>query len=430
MVVLSVICSCTLTGPGGLLGNKSPHEEYKERLTISRLNETVMGRQWMEASGQSLMKAVRIQLPYRETGYFSANEVSAFAFSFNARRGEKISITLTTIPKTNFNVFADLFLFESKKTDPFRLVASAESKDSTFTYDVEDDDTFLIRIQPELICQGEYTLTIRTGPSLAFPVKGKTNIGSLYGDPRDRGARRHDGIDIFAPRHAPAVAAANGVIMQVNENALGGKVVWLNAAGKNFTLYYAHLDSQLVHPGQIVKAGDTIGLVGNTGNARTTSPHLHFGIYSGGGTYDPLPFVKAATKEVPAVTVSTDKLNKWVRVKSGNQKLYSEATTGSAAVRTLPESTLLKAQAATQNNYKVLLPDGTLGYIPGKVIADAETPLKKISIHNQQPLFDQPDTMAARKRVLTANSTLNLLGTFNQYNFVRDDDGHIGWIPK
>ncbi|MGY8915482.1 MAG: peptidoglycan DD-metalloendopeptidase family protein, partial [Flavobacteriales bacterium] len=60
--------------------------------------------------------------------------------------------------------------------------------------------------------------------------------------------------------------------------------------------YYAHLDSIIARDGQRVKRGDTLGLVGNTGNARTTPPHLHFGIYGRGtGAINPLSFLKQET---------------------------------------------------------------------------------------------------------------------------------------
>ena len=48
----------------------------------------------------------------------------------------------------------------------------------------------------------------------------------------------------------------------------------------------------MVSGGNRVRVGDTLGFVGNTGNAKTTPPHLHFGIYTRGGAIDPLPFVK------------------------------------------------------------------------------------------------------------------------------------------
>ncbi|MEJ7667034.1 MAG: peptidoglycan DD-metalloendopeptidase family protein [Hymenobacter sp.] len=149
-------------------------------------------------------------------------------------------------------------------------------------------------MQPELLAAGRYTLRLWRGPGLGlFPVKGRTDqaIGSLWGSERDKGARRHEGVDIFAPRGTPAVAATDGYITRTGESKLGGLVVWL-ADNQGQNLYYAHLDKQLVQPGQRVRAGDTLGLVGNTGNARTTAPHLHFGIYRGGrGAVDPWPFL-------------------------------------------------------------------------------------------------------------------------------------------
>ncbi|WP_239691961.1 peptidoglycan DD-metalloendopeptidase family protein, partial [Hymenobacter coccineus] len=70
---------------------------------------------------------------------------------------------------------------------------------------------------------------------------------------RDGGARRHEGIDIFAPRGTPAVAAAAGTVTRLGNTRLGGNVVWLSADGTDEHLYYAHLDRQLVQPGQRVR---------------------------------------------------------------------------------------------------------------------------------------------------------------------------------
>src|SRR5690606_40254314 len=119
---------------------------------------------------------------------------------------------------------------------------------------------------------------------LAFPIANKStqNIASFWGDPRDGDARKHEGGDVFASRGTPVVAASAGRVRRVGDNRLGGKVVWLSSSELGHSQYYAHLDSQLVNVGQSVSAGDTIGLVGNTGNAITTAPHLHFGIYRSG----------------------------------------------------------------------------------------------------------------------------------------------------
>src|SRR5690606_5480939 len=77
----------------------------------------------------------------------------------------------------------------------------------------------------------------------------------------------------------PVLAATDGVILSVRHTPIGGKVIWMRPDGEDVELYYAHLDRQDVRPGERVRAGDQIGLVGNTGNARGTSPHLHFGVY-------------------------------------------------------------------------------------------------------------------------------------------------------
>ncbi len=133
--------------------------------------------------------------------------------------------------------------------------------------------------------------------SLVFPVFGKkSNIGSFWGDSRDGGSRKHQGIDIFAKKGTPVVAVADGVIVQTGNERLGGKTVWLQTTDHPWNVYYAHLDKQKVHAGQVVKKGDVLGTVGNTGNARFTPSHLHFGIYTMRGPVNPLPYVKHSPK--------------------------------------------------------------------------------------------------------------------------------------
>ena len=95
----------------------------------------------------------------------------------------------------------------------------------------------------------------------------------------------------FAARETPALAVVDGTA-QTGTNTLGGNVVWLRGGVFGESFYYAHLDRFAFEGTANVKAGDVIGYVGNTGNARTTSPHLHFGIYDR-GAIDPLPFIRA-----------------------------------------------------------------------------------------------------------------------------------------
>lgn len=130
--------------------------------------------------------------------------------------------------------------------------------------------------------------------SLAFPVAGKrAKVGSFWGAERDGGKRKHEGIDIFAKKGTPVVAVCDGIIVSSGNTPRGGKVLWLQSLRHRWKAYYAHLDQKKVKPGQLVKKGQVLGTVGNTGNAKYTPSHLHFGIYKTfGGAMNPLPFVK------------------------------------------------------------------------------------------------------------------------------------------
>jgi murein DD-endopeptidase MepM/ murein hydrolase activator NlpD len=82
------------------------------------------------------------------------------------------------------------------------------------------------------------------------------------------------------------------VVVRVGQNRLGGNIVAvLGAAGRYY--YYAHLDRYAdgLETGQLVEAGQLLGHVGNSGNARGTPPHLHFGVYSAAGAINPLPLL-------------------------------------------------------------------------------------------------------------------------------------------
>ena len=96
------------------------------------------------------------------------------------------------------------------------------------------------------------------------------------------GGRRHEGIDIFAPKGTPVVSTTRGIIMRVGMNRLGGQIVGVLGPGLEWH-YYAHLDRfGTFREGDLVQAGDVLGYVGNTGNARGTPSHLHYGIYRDG----------------------------------------------------------------------------------------------------------------------------------------------------
>lgn len=116
--------------------------------------------------------------------------------------------------------------------------------------------------------------------ALTFPVAGygPEHVISVFGDAR--GKRSHQGIDIKAPKGTPVVAVTDGFIERVKEGGSGGKQIYLRD-GSGRLYFYAHLDSWTVNDFDEVKEGDTIGTVGDTGNAKGTTPHLHFEILLG-----------------------------------------------------------------------------------------------------------------------------------------------------
>lgn len=131
---------------------------------------------------------------------------------------------------------------------------------------------------------------------LPVPVPGVPPAALLdtWGAARN-GGRKHEGIDIFAPKGTPVMSTTRGLVLRVGQNRLGGNVVWIFGPGRQ-RYYYAHLDRfGDLQPGDLVMPGDIVGYVGNTGNARETPPHLHYGVYTAGaGAINPYPLLRAS----------------------------------------------------------------------------------------------------------------------------------------
>jgi len=268
----------------------SPHARYARALKEAGLDETALGRDWVSRADEAVAAPSGATLPFEASGTFDAARPEAVAWRFPARRGSRIEVEVE-LEASDARVFIDLF---AQTEDGPRLRASAADGERSLRHEPDRNGVFILRIQPELLRGGRYTVRQRAVATLLFPVEGATAraVGSRFGDPRDGGSRDHQGVDIFAPRGTPVLAAADGWVTGATENRLGGKVVWVWNPASGEALYYAHLDRQEVSPGARVRAGDVIGRVGNTGNARGTPPHLHFGIYEPGqGAVDPLPFI-------------------------------------------------------------------------------------------------------------------------------------------
>jgi murein DD-endopeptidase MepM/ murein hydrolase activator NlpD len=128
------------------------------------------------------------------------------------------------------------------------------------------------------------------GPGWFCPT-GPHNVPfwDTWGAPRS-GGRRHQGVDMIGARGTPLYAVVDG-FAKPKSNRLGGTTIWFEGDDGN-SYYYAHLDSY-GQTGRVAK-GTVIGYLGDTGNAKQSTPHLHFEIHPGGGdAVNPYPTVKA-----------------------------------------------------------------------------------------------------------------------------------------
>ncbi|MGY1688589.1 M23 family metallopeptidase [Geodermatophilus sp. SYSU D01105] len=125
-------------------------------------------------------------------------------------------------------------------------------------------------------------------PKAVLPVSG-ARLSSTFGA---RWGTLHAGIDLAAPMLTPEYAAMDGVVLEAGPASGYGNAVYVQHDNGDVTVY-GHMEQILVSPGQVVRAGDTIALLGNRG--QSTGPHLHFEVHVGGingQKIDPLPWLR------------------------------------------------------------------------------------------------------------------------------------------
>ncbi|PVY39401.1 peptidoglycan DD-metalloendopeptidase family protein [Pontibacter virosus] len=417
----------------GVFKKETPYEAYVSSLKTAKLDETAVGQDWLAAGQTALQTPTPVTLPFKETGYFPADKPRALGYRVEAKRGEKLVVNLEMKARQTMQVFMDLFEASSDPTAAPIRIASADTAATTLTYVVDEDMAHLLRIQPELLRGGTYTITIQAQPTLAFPIPGKSSrhIASIWGDPRDAGARSHEGIDIFAPRGTPVIASVNGVVSRVSETPRGGKVIWLSDTNRGQNLYYAHLDQQLVSAGQRVSVGDTLGLVGNTGNARGTGPHLHFGIYRyGHGATNPYPYVHQSAAPVPTVKVDAAHIGNWVRVSSKMANVRTEPSAKAGLHTSLSKNTPLQVVGAANNWYRVRLPDQSEAYIISSLVEGIAKPITVKKLDQERPLLDAAHPDAGQMDSLPVGAAIPVVAVNGQFDLVRQPDGRLGWVQS
>ena len=346
----------------------TPHEVYQARLGDAGLAETALGRDWTEAGRAALAGPTPVALPFQESGHISPEVPGAVAYRLSIPRGRRLTFHVSLDSEEGTRLFIDLFRMPQDEGDPLRPVISSDSLSHTFVHEPWRGGEFILRVQPELLRGGRYRVTVSEEAQLGFPVEGHgmRAVQSLFGAARDGGRRQHHGVDIFAPRGTPVLAAVAGSVRRVRVTNRGGKVVWLRDPVHDVSVYYAHLDSQYVRSGQRVERGDTVGFVGNTGNARTTPPHLHFGLYRR-GPIDPYPFIDPPRGVLQEVTADLTLLGDRVNPANDGVRLRAGPGLRGSVITELDGATPLRVMGASGDWFRVRLPDGTNGYVAARL---------------------------------------------------------------
>lgn len=405
----------------------TPHEAYAQRLERAGLDAAAMGRLWRRAARRALEEAPRVEPPFQETGYLDSARPDAIGYRFSTRAGQRLTFEFRLEPATNMQVFLDLFRAPEDSTGTPERVISADSGSLRLVYEPGRAGEYVIRIQPELLRGGRYVLTATLEPTLAFPVHGgsSASVQSYFGDARDGGRRAHHGIDIFAPRGTPVIAATAGRVRSVRTTPVGGRVVWLSDTDRRQSIYYAHLEEQLVDRGMEVRPGDTLGLVGNSGNARSTPPHLHFGIYRRGhGPVDPLPFVRPLPVEPPAA-VAVDP-GAWRRVAAADLRLRAGPGPEAPEVARLAREVPLRVLAVAGSWLRVEVPDGRRGFVVGRLTEPA-SPIRSAAVDSAAPLRELPAPESAEIARLAPGQRVDVLGRMGDHLYVRAGD-RAAWL--
>lgn len=155
---------------------------------------------------------------------------------------------------------------------------------------------------------------------MIFPIAGRNNWSDTFLASRGGGSRRHLGQDLFATKLTPAVATFSGTVFLATGRGNAGNIITIEG-DNGWTAQYFHMNNDSpgtndgkgtadfcfapgIRNGERVFPGQLIGWVGNSGNAETTPPHIHFEIWNQatGAVYNAAPSLKSAQK-LPYPTV-------------------------------------------------------------------------------------------------------------------------------
>lgn len=434
VVLLAAGCDTLNRLPDSLFDNRTARERYELGLELARLDSTALVRDWRSAAVRALIDAPLIPTPHSEDGLLLATEPQALAWRFAARRGQSVHFDFGFSGDSSAQIFLEAWQVLDDSLGTLVLETSADSGARSLTFEPRHDGNYLVRAQVELLRGGRFTATLRLAPTLAFPVMNglERDIGSWFGAERDGGTREHHGLDIFAPRGTPVVAATSGLVTRVGVNRLGGNIVWLRD-DRGYSQYYAHLDRSIVDDGAVVTAGDTLGFVGNTGNARTTPPHLHFGIYRRGeGPVDPRWFVQQPLGTIAILAIDTTLLGAWVRTRADRTSLRGGPAPTAAEVFVLSQYSALRVVSGAGKWLRAVMPDGGSGYLLASAIEIADRAVDTAQLRPGEAVLVGPGAARAEMIMAEAGASdlVDVLGRFETSLLVRTSSGVDGWVRR
>ena len=411
----------------------TPHEAYFESLRAVGLAETALGTAWSEAAARALDEAPTVGLPFEEEGFLFPESPDARSYLVELRRGQRLSIDVELNGGEPTRLFVDVYRMQSTPERAPLPVLSSDSVRGMVEYVASRGASYVVRLQPELLRGGHYRIVLRAEASMAFPVEGHNNraILSVFGADREAGRRSHHGVDIFAPKGTPVHSATEGRVTRVRDTDIGGKVVWVRDSEEPNSIYYAHLDSQVVRSGERVTKGTLLGFVGNTGNARTTAPHLHFGVYRRReGPVDPYYFLYKPSQDLVATSAPLDHLGAWTRTVNEGIRLRGGPSRRATVVVELEEHTPVRVLAAAGPWYRVRLPDGQAGFVAARLTEAVSEPLRSQVVAQTSALVSGPSDSAPMMEAVEAGTGVSVLGIFEGFLYVQSPGGNTGWMAS
>ena len=324
-----------------------------------------VARGWEAAAYRAIDAPLAVGSAYQEFGVFPAEETVALGLRIHIPEGQRLRLSMEVSEGSPADLFLDLFKAAPDGESRPAFVQVAELEEGRWYFDPPGAGDYVIRSQTRIGPEFGYRIAVQVGAPWTFPVAGadRGDIGSFFGDARDGGSRDHHGVDIFASRNTPVLAAADGRVSRVDTTEIGGRVVWQREAGdRGHSIYYAHLERPLVQNGQRLQAGDTVGLVGNTGNARTTPPHLHFGAYRR-GPVDPWNLILPIPPRASEVAVSLDGLGREGRVGEEGVRLRRSPSTRGSIMEEIPRDSAFQILGGAGEWFRIVLQGGESGFI-------------------------------------------------------------------